>query len=157
MPSELVTGLFGLGGVLLGGMLAVVGPWIAESHKNKAEKKKRRVEKLEELVAALYEHKHWLGKVRSIRVIGVDGVESDSPFSKVEAIATAHFPHLRPKIGELDATAEGYEHWMLEAGQKRLATGKPDTSGMAAVYKPYAAKLREVLRLAEDYAKAEFR
>ena len=48
---------------LMGGWL---GPWFLERKKEGAEKKKRRAAKFEELVTALYEHKHWLDMMESL-------------------------------------------------------------------------------------------
>jgi len=60
--------------VALGGAIAIiaglVGPPYLHGLQVAAEKKKRSAEKFEELVAALYEHHHWLEILRNSRVYG---------------------------------------------------------------------------------------
>jgi hypothetical protein len=50
--------------VVVGGLIAIagglVGPPFLHHLQVKADKRKRRAEKFEELVVALHEHKHWL-------------------------------------------------------------------------------------------------
>ncbi len=45
-------------GVVVGGVLTGSGTWFLDVRKEKSDKKNKRAEKLEELVATLYEHKH---------------------------------------------------------------------------------------------------
>lgn len=151
-----IAGIFGLVGVLLGTISTLASQWLIEVRKEENDRKKERAAKLEELVAAIYEHKHWLGVMRQVRVFGVEAPETISPFTRVEAIATVHFPNFLPMLGELETASDAYELWMLKAGSKRLETGKPHTDGFNDVYGPTLLKLREVLKELRDYAKKEF-
>jgi hypothetical protein len=154
---EIWTAVFGLLGVTLGGLLTPLGGWALDARKEASEKKKKRAEKLEELVAALYEHKHWLDTVRKLRVFGGDAPEGMSPFAKIEGIVTVHFPSLLPKLAELEAASDDYELWMITAAQKRLAAkGKADIEGFDDAYKPYMQKLGGLLKAIREYAKSEF-
>ena len=60
----------------------------AQEHR---EAKKRRSDKFEELVAAVYEFDHWVEGVRQRETVGVDIPETVSPFAKVEAISSIYF------------------------------------------------------------------
>jgi len=146
--------------VIVGGLLGLagglVGPWLIENRREKSERKKRREQKLEELVAAIYEHKHWLGTMRQIRVFGAQEAETISPFTKVEAIATVHFPNFLEKLGELERATDAYELWMLRAGQRRLQSGQPQTDGFDDVFRPTLTALRAALQDIREYAKNEF-
>lgn len=142
--------------VVVGGLLTLSGTWLIEGRREKAERKKRRAEKLEELVAAVYEHKHWLDLVENIRVFGGTDAKPMSPFAKVEAIATVHFPQFLPKLTQLESAAHDYELWMLDAASKRLTTGKPDTNGHKEAYAGYATKRGEALKEMREYARREF-
>jgi hypothetical protein len=50
--------------VMIGGAIGAVsgwlGPWLLEGRKETAEKKRKRAEKFEELVSAVYEFDNWL-------------------------------------------------------------------------------------------------
>jgi len=58
--------------VVVGGIIGLaggwLGPWLLERRKEKADKKKRRAEKFEELVTALFEYEHWLDVMRDIQL-----------------------------------------------------------------------------------------
>lgn len=141
--------------VVVGGVLTLSGTWIIENRREKAERKKQRAAKLEELVAAVYEHKHWLDLVENIRVFGAAEPKPMSPFPKIEAIATVHFPQFLTKLNELELAALDYERWMLDAASKRLATGLADTAGHQDAYKAYSTKRKDALMEMRAYARAE--
>jgi hypothetical protein len=50
--------------VIVGGTIGIVGsfigPFFVQRAKDAADKKRKRAEKFEELVTAVYEHKHWI-------------------------------------------------------------------------------------------------
>ena len=68
----------------------------------RAEKKARRAVKFEELVAALFAHKHWLDTMSKIGVFDHEGQLTLSPFAKVQAISSVYFPEFAQEISELD-------------------------------------------------------
>lgn len=69
--------------VIVGGVLAIAGgatsSVILHVMRTKAEKRNKRSEKFEEMVAAVYEHSHWLEQARNIRVFGSEGAITLSP------------------------------------------------------------------------------
>jgi hypothetical protein len=80
-----VGGLIGLAGGLL-------GPLVLEGRKQAAEKKKKRAEKFEELVAAVTEHGLWIGHTRYFIISGQGSEPPLSPITKIEAIVSTYFP-----------------------------------------------------------------
>jgi hypothetical protein len=71
----------------------------------KAEKKRRRAEKFEELIATLYELSHWLTTMKNARLFGVFGDDDKigmSPIAKVQAICSVYFPEFEEQIKQLD-------------------------------------------------------
>src|ERR1700680_1778044 len=82
--------------VIVGGAIGIVagliGPYFIQRAKDAAERKRKRAEKFEELVAAVVEHGHWLDALRNIRGLGVGselGFATEitlSPMAKIHAI-----------------------------------------------------------------------
>jgi hypothetical protein len=68
--TELISVLLVLLPVVVGSVLALLSAAYAQKLQSKTDKEKRRAEKFEELVTALYEHDHWLEDVRNYRVLG---------------------------------------------------------------------------------------
>src|SRR5262245_24706633 len=110
--------------VLLGGVLGLAGgviaPWMLETRKQEAEKKKKRVEKFEELIAIVHEHHHWLDIARSVRTFGKETILAVSPMTKGLAIVTIYFPELYEDMKGLDLAGGEFEKWQFAAGQKRM-------------------------------------
>lgn len=92
--------------VIVGGLIGLTGglagPWFLETRKQAAEKKKKRAEKFEELIAAIHEHSHWLDTARSIRVLGIEKELGVNPVTKALAIVTIYFPEFYDEMKEVD-------------------------------------------------------
>lgn len=145
----IVGGIIGLAGGLIGPPLA---HWLNEG----AAKKRKRAEKLEELIGALYAFDHWLGLVRSMRVFGTEGAEPPSPLAIAQAIAVVYFPDLDAPLAELESAARIHEQWMLLAGQKRLGGDKEFGRDFDETYKPYRTKFIEIVGSLKRLGKTEF-
>jgi hypothetical protein len=76
--------------VVVGGLIGLaggwLGPWLLERRKEAAEKKRKRAEKFEELVAAVYDFDHWNENFRRSTVFGEQQISTVSPFHKLQAI-----------------------------------------------------------------------
>ena len=77
--------------VLVGGLLTLVGTVAAalgtairDVVQRRNKEKKRRADKFEELVAAVYEFDHWLDWLKDRFVLGANVPETVSPFTKVQ-------------------------------------------------------------------------
>lgn len=99
-------GLLGVGGTVVG----MIGTTIRDAAQQRHEKARRRADKFEELVAAVYEFDHWLDGIRLRDAIGIDNGEPQrvSPFAKVQAISSVYFPQFNDAVAELDAAATKY-------------------------------------------------
>ena len=136
--------------VIVGGIIGVlggvVGPPFVHWLNERAARKKRRAEKLEELVGVLYAHQHWLELMRNIRVFGQEGETPPSPFAAARAISVVYFNELQTALDELENMSRLYEVWMLEAAKKRLSGETKDLNvGFSEIYTPYLSKFSDVI------------
>jgi hypothetical protein len=94
-----VGGLLGVGGTMVG----VIGTTIRDAARQRHETRKRRADKFEELVAAVYEFDHWLESMRERNAYGnSNGPETASPFAKMQSISSVYFPLFSELIAELE-------------------------------------------------------
>lgn len=118
--------------VVVGGLIGLaggwLGPWLLEQRKEAAEKRQRRAQKFEELVAALYEFDYWIESLRKVQAYGQDLPPEVSPLGKIEAIAAVYFPQFIDRILALDKAARDYRAWMTTAALARIADERPDPS-----------------------------
>lgn len=159
MEQQFITTGLALVAVAFGSLLTYLSSSAQYRRQQAAERTKRRAEKFEELVAVLYEHKHWLSTVRGIRVVGLAGEETISPFPRAEAIVTAYFPDFREQFRELDMKADAYELWMMECAELRLAGADVSvlTKGHMDVLGPYQTAFHVLTSRLHHFAEAEFR
>jgi hypothetical protein len=146
--------------VVIGGLIGLaggwLGPWLLEGRKEASEKKSRRIEKFEEFVATIYEHEHWLEKIRGHRIYRKAAPEGMSPFARIEALCLTHFPEFEVKVKALETAARDYEIWMTEEGQKNLPKDESIKDRFGEVFDPYWKKNRDLLDALREYAKKEF-
>lgn len=147
--------------VIVGGLIGLaaglIGPWFLESRKQEAEKKKKRAEKFEELIAAIHEHAHWLDTARSVRIFGSDKELGVNPITKALAIVAIYFPQFYEEMKEIDLAAGKFETWMFEAGQKRMDGDKNFRDGHIEAYDSYARKRLNLLENLRKFAAEEFK
>jgi hypothetical protein len=154
LMSGLLSGAFALGGIGVG--LRETARWDAAQERR--ETRKRRAEKFEELVAAVYEFNYWVDSIRRQHAFGDDnGPEKVSPFAKVQSISAVYFPQFNKLIGELDRAADRYLGWIYQARQKRIASGSELLSdGFKEAYVPYGQKREALLNALKKFAWEEF-
>lgn len=151
--SGVMVGLFTLGGVAIGGGIN----FLMKRAESQEAKKKRRGEKFEELVQAIYQFDHWMDTKRSITAFGGEGEIEMSPLAKIEAISAVHFPKFNDAISKMAKVATYLDIRVIEAGQKRL---KGDiehiNDGLADAYKPYMEARSALLDALKKFASEEF-
>jgi hypothetical protein len=125
----LLTGLFALGGIGVG----LVRTARRDAAQERRETRKRRADKFEELVAAVYEYDHWLKRI----VSGSDEPKTMSPFAKVQSISAVYFPQFDGLIRELDFAA--YAMWVHNT-KMRTNRATQVTDGMDETYGAYYQK-----------------
>src|SRR5258707_14095689 len=87
-----LTGVFTLVGSLGGIGVGLVGAARRDAALERREARKRRADKFEELVAAVYEFDHWLSSLRERDAFGMgDTRNTVSPFAKVQSISSVYF------------------------------------------------------------------
>ena len=112
-----VGGLLALGGVVAG----VIGTAIRDVVQQRRDDRKRRADKFEELVAAVYEFEHWMEGMRGRETFGLDVPRTVSPLAKVQAISSVYFPQFEAQLTELETATTQYRKWMRNAGARRVA------------------------------------
>jgi hypothetical protein len=148
--------------VLIGGLLTLaggfIGPLFLQRQKDHVEERKRRADKFEELVAAVYEFDHWIENCKQRGMFGAKDIPAVvSPFAKVQSISSVYFPRFDDAIKELDIATSKYRIWMTAAGMKRL-TGKMSeiNEGFNDAYMPYVEKREGLLIALKKFAGEEF-
>jgi len=103
--------------VIVGGAIAIAGGLatllLSEYLKQRKETKKKRAEKLEELISVIYEHHHWVQHLYQIKVQGETGEIPPTPFSKIEAITYIYFPQFDTLVNDLALAAITYQELLL--------------------------------------------
>jgi hypothetical protein len=142
----LLTGLFALGGIGVG----LVGTACREAALERREARKRRADKFEELVAAVYEYDHWLDSSDRERDASgfVQTRNTVSPFAKVQSISSVYFPQFSELIGMLDFATHEYIVWIYAS--PKLGPGDVEASA------PYMRAREELLDALKNFAHAEF-
>jgi hypothetical protein len=148
-----LTGLFALGGIGVGAVVAARRDAAQERH----EKAKRRADKFEELVAGLYEFDHWVDSSRQRDAYGVDIPQTVSPFAKVQSISSVYFPQFDEAIRELDIATIQYRMWIHTAAVRRIDHDIAKVSeGLSEAYTPYVQKRDALLGALKKFAHEEF-
>ena len=153
-----LTGLFTLGGSL-GAMginsFATTKRDAAQEHR---EAKKRRADKFEELVTALYDFDHWVNSSRQRDAFGANIPETVSPFAKVQAISSVYFPQFEKAIRELDGATARYRMWIQAAAVRRIDNNATQevSEGLTEAYTPYEQKRDALLGALTTFAHKEF-
>jgi hypothetical protein len=147
--------------VIVGAVLAlsgtIVSNWLLQRRQAREEHKRKRAEKFQELVTAVYEHKHWLSQWDRETVYGEDVEVDVSPISKIDAITRVYFPSVIQQVEALSTASDAYQQWGLDAAQRRLSGEIQRISdGHDAAYQPYAAARAGILGDLRDIGKAEF-
>ncbi|MDR7147044.1 hypothetical protein [Rhizobium sp. BE258] len=109
---------------LVGGVLTLAGsvivPAVAHYFSVKSAHQAERRRRFEEMLAAAYEHEHWLELQKLAKVFGEGTVTGPAPINKAMAIALLHFRELVGPLRALDLASTQYQAWMSEAGFRRL-------------------------------------
>jgi hypothetical protein len=144
-----------VGPVTLTALVAFVGPMLLERRKQQAEARKRRAEKLEELIETLYQHDHWLESTRDKYTFGNDIKLDMAPLMLAQALVLLHFPSLKEKMDELFMAARRYEAWCIKAGRMRVAKEANFTDGFDDVYQPYLNALGKMVSTTAEFGRKE--
>jgi hypothetical protein len=110
--------------VIVGGGIGIiagsVGPYFIQRTKDAADRKRKRAEKMEELIGAVVEHYHWMGALRFFAISGQGNQPILSPMTKMEGIVSTYFPELEMLVRQFEGASNKYQIWILDVGQKRI-------------------------------------
>jgi hypothetical protein len=157
--STVIAALIALGGTIIGFAGGFVGQWLSEGRKQQVEKRRKRAEKLEELVITIYDHREWMNE---IAVNCTESSHPNSPFAKIEAIKQVYFAQFDILVRKMAATSNAYYSLIKRHGAvlQQLNPSNPahvkiiDEVGEAkeSYYKSLGFLLEEIKR----YSKREF-
>jgi hypothetical protein len=150
LSSVIVGGLLTMGG----GVVTFIGTVVRDALQSHKDIKKRRNEKFEELVGALYEFDHWMETKMNITAYGEKVPLAISPFAKLQAISSVYFPQFDQTIRDLNTAALGYMMWMSQAGHSRLVGEIQNVNvGLDEAYRPYMQKRELLLEEFKQFAR----
>jgi hypothetical protein len=146
--------------VIVGGLIGLlggfVGPFLIQQTKDAADRKRKRMEKFEELVTALFECEHWVDNLRLRLVYGEQIATAISPFAKLQAISSIYFPQFAGTIGEFERRTLDYTLWMAQAGGRRTSGDLASINeGFEEAYRPFNQKRDQLLNEFKQFAREE--
>jgi hypothetical protein len=143
--------------VVLGAGIALLGSWGSQIIQWQWDRKKRRSDKFQELVSAIYETDHWLERQRNYRVFGAPEPTDPSPLAKARTIAAVYFIRQSNDIETYADAVRKYELWQLDMAKNRLANLSAFVAvGGKETYADYFLALDALLKKLTDYARREF-
>ncbi len=145
--------------VAVGGVIGIagslIGPPVLELCKQVAEKKKKKAEKLEELIATLHEFDYWMYASESAILRRRAETAPIRPSGKVQAITYMYFPQFSQDVERLEALAAEHHKWIIFVGTQistdEFREMKPK------VYLPYKDAFNSLLGALVKYARCEFK
>ena len=146
--------LLALGPAAIAAGVAIVSPMFLESRRQEADRKRRRGEKLEELVSAVYQAGEWLERARNMNVFGNELDDPTSPLGRIDTLTNVHFPQFNRLARVLDATARRHFIWTLEARQKRLANDPAYDEGMTETHQAFIEASKQFAEALTSYVSA---
>lgn len=149
----LLAGLFALGGIGVG----LVGTARRDAAQERREAKKRREDKFEDLVAALYDFDHWIERHRRAAIDVAEAPQTMSPLAKVQSISSVYFPQFEEFVRELDLASTDHLNWIWSTDPKRgyKYDERMDQAYLDASAK-YGQQLQSLLDALKKFAREEF-
>lgn len=147
--------------VIVGGAIAILGSLITQLwlHRlnEKALSKRKRAEKLEELVCRIYQHDKWLNLLQSGAVFGAQVQDPElRPLGQAHAIAAVHLLELLPAFDVLDSKSIEYERWMYDKAMFRVSERQaPFIGDIKDVYDPYCKARNALLKKVQEVSRQE--
>jgi hypothetical protein len=143
--SSLMPAVIGLGGTIVGSAIVLTSQWLLERRKQETEKKNKKAEKLEELVAALHDHFYWLKSGEEIKY------NDPHPWAKIEAIQYVYFP----EFSDLSKALWDAETSYIRSKKERIP-GEEFDEIVKRNWLKYSVCFNSYVENIENYAKREF-
>jgi hypothetical protein len=150
-----------VGGLLaLGGTVAVViGTAIRDVVQQRHEKRKRRAEKFEEMVAAVYDFDQWVQTHMHATIDRTQLPQTMSPIVKASAISAVYFPQFDKLISEMEFASSVYLNSILSKNFKQEYTYLNDREQgrtAAEYWMDFGAKRTVLTNALKKFAHEEF-
>lgn len=104
--------------VIIGGGIGVIGglagPPLSHWLAGKAETRRVRTEKFEELLSLIYQQIDWMSLLANSKMFGDKDLSGANPLSKAQAIAAIHFPDLNEELMILELKSTELKVTMLD-------------------------------------------
>lgn len=156
--SSLWPVMVGGGLAILGGIVGSVFNLATKLLDRNTELRKRREERFQKMVRAVYEYDHWVETMGRKVAFGEEVEPGLSPIAELESLAAVNFPELLGAIASLQAAFSRYRVWMYESAQHRVAGELAKRQiGLEAAYKPYLESRDALLAAIRTYARQEFK
>jgi hypothetical protein len=145
--SSFMPAIIGLVGTSIGVILGLGGglttQLLLEHLRQRSEKKKKKAEKLEELVAVMHEYQHWLSKLRPYAAD-----ETADPVARIIAIGRVYFPEFEKSIWRVTVNGANYKVRKLDTGVEQKEKD--------SAFQEYLAAHLDLLKAIDVFAKREF-
>ena len=151
----IVGGLLGIGGIVAGAVVTAIRDAVRQHH----EKAKRRADKFEEMVTAVYEFDEWVQAHRSATVDRVQLPQTLSPIIKVSAISAVYFPQFDKMASEMEVASVMYLNSILSKNfnQEYAYLNDKEQGKIAAEYwMDLGARRTELTNALKKFAREEF-
>jgi hypothetical protein len=126
--KALVTAAVSLVSAVVGGLMVLAGQYIHDRRIRENDTRKKKAEKLEELLSALWEHERWLILLKHEVHSGEDDHASiiaklaTSPFAKIEAISCVYFGDFHDDIEMIDGVSDKYVNALMNKLYGQIAS-----------------------------------
>jgi hypothetical protein len=150
-----VGGLLTVGGTMVG----LIGTTIRDVAQQRHEKAKRRADKFEELVAAVYEFDEWVQAHRHATIDRIQFPQTTSPMIKVSTISSVYFPQFDKLAFEMEVASLMYLNSILSKNfkQEYIYLNDKEQGKIAAEYwMDLGAKRTELTNALKKFAHDEF-
>lgn len=148
LAPVIVGGLLAIGGALSGTLLTYLLT-------QRAQRKKLKREKLEQLLSAANRTEHWLDEYKNTKL---DNIEKDigaSPISEVEYLSALYVKELAMEVSLLSLATAKYFKLVANSHAKRLETGsipKEFIEGYKVIYPELSLSISNLVKKAAEVA-----
>jgi hypothetical protein len=150
-----VGGLLALGGTVATAVVTVVRDLVQQSR----EARKRRAEKFEELVAAVYEFDHWIEVHRSATTDRIPFPQTTSPMIKVSTISAVYFPQFSKLAFEMELASVLYLNSILSKNFKQeylYLSDKEQAKTAWEYWMDFGARRTDLTKALKEFAHEHF-
>ena len=137
--------------------MGLVGTARRDAAQERRETRKRRADKFEEFVAALYEFDDWIERHSRATAGTIEAPQTMSPLAKVQSISSVYFPQFEGSVHELDLASADYLNWIWSTDPRRgYKHDERMDHGYVYASTSYGQQLDSLLDALQKFAHDEF-